>query len=127
MYAKPLVHGKVACMNKIGSHPPRSRSALWKMAATLLLCIAFVSLGYLGALMSVGEESWGLDKIESYLKVSIPKDSQDFNYTSGTNRNFHIELSFKASPNSALSFTSHFCAGVLHQGYDPFNAIYVDE
>lgn len=67
-------------------------------------------------------DGWDLQTVENHLHVSIPADAHDFHYSSGSNRYVHVDLSFKAPPASVLDFAKHFCDGVLHQGYDPFNA-----
>jgi hypothetical protein len=113
-------------MNIGGSIFPRKLSAVRKLGLPVLLCTAFVCL-LAGIISNLGDESWNLEEIENYLKVSIPKEARGLKYTSGTNRFVRVELSFEASPKSAIGFTSHFCDGILHQGYDPFNAINIDE
>lgn len=35
----------------------------------------------------------------------------------------YLELSFRAPPAEAMKFAAQFCNGVLHPGYDPFDAV----
>jgi hypothetical protein len=94
-----------------------------------VLCAAVTSLSWNVLLSFIlwRDESWNIQEIEKYFQVSIPPNAQNLSYTSGDNRNVHVELSFSAPPKETLDFAAHFCEGVLHQGYDPFNAINVDE
>jgi hypothetical protein len=65
-----------------------------------------------------------LGEIEAYLGANVPEDASDITFDSDRgNYDLFIDLSFKSSPESASQFASSICDGVLHEGYDPFNAI----
>jgi hypothetical protein len=102
-----------------------NHSSLFKQAIALLLCI--VALCITLGLILFRDDHWTLAEVEKYLGTSIPKDAQNLTYISGTNRYVYVQLNFSASPSSVLNFASHFCDGILHQGYDPFNAINTDD
>jgi hypothetical protein len=110
-------------MNRSGFS--RKRPTVWILAVPLVLYAVFIC--FWAEVTDLFDERWNLDKIEHYLGVSIPEEAQGLSYSSGTNRYVHVELSFRAPPEAAIAFTRHFCDGVLHKGYDPFNAINVDE
>src|SRR5690349_13288372 len=75
-----------------------------------------------------GGDVWDEQKTEEFLGVSIPDDAENKLLKSGHDRGMpHIQLRYTASPENVISFTSRFCDGVLHQGYDPFGAIDVYE
>jgi hypothetical protein len=64
-----------------------------------------------------------LDYIEQTINDPLPTDAQHIQYDGKVGRNRTIRLTFSASPASASTFISRLCNGVLHPGYDPFNAV----
>src|SRR5215207_2138803 len=63
------------------------------------------------------KDTWGAE---------VPGDAEQIELTSDGDAP-HIWLSFKASPESVSSFTDGICNGILHEGYDPFNAFNSEE
>jgi hypothetical protein len=72
---------------------------------------------------------WSVPVIEELIDRPFPTSAQDitFDGTIGTLGSYGItpslEFLFRASPEDATAFAYSFCEGVLHQGYDPFNAL----
>jgi hypothetical protein len=100
----------------------------WKPVRVALLCLAILGACRLFlTITSLQAKAQDISDIENYLKINIPKDATGLNADIGDVRDFYINLSFKASSSNILAFASHFCGGVLHQGYDPFNDIKADD
>ncbi len=75
-----------------------------------------------------GGDVWDEKQTGDFLGVSIPDDKQSLKLESGHFRGMpHIRMSFQAQAESIDIFTAHFCGGVLHEGYDPFDAVDVYE
>lgn len=64
-----------------------------------------------------------LGEIGDYLNAPIPSHATDLDYDSLSYWGLYIHLSFKASPESVTQFAQHICGGVLHSGYNPFDAV----
>ena len=75
---------------------------------------------------SIQSQNVSLRWIESYMRLQIPADAKDVEIhgeTGGGGYDPYFSLRFRASPNSVAQYVQGICGGVLHQGYDPFNAI----
>lgn len=64
-----------------------------------------------------------LAEMEQILGARLPSDAVDIIYDGERGYAAYITLSFKASSEATLEFAKHICDGVLHQGYDPYNAL----
>jgi hypothetical protein len=61
-------------------------------------------------------DTWGAE---------VPSDAQQIELSSDGAP--HIWLRFRASPETVSLFTDGICNGILHDGYDPFNALSSEE
>jgi len=70
---------------------------------------------------------WNVASINEFLKVSIPADANNIEYSGHTGRGGQLNLSFDADDEEAREFVSMLCNNTLYQNYNPFNAIDVSE
>jgi hypothetical protein len=64
-----------------------------------------------------------LAEIEAYLGKHIPNDAIDIVVTGKSGYKPYFSIRFKTLPQSMIQFTNNICDGVLHQSYNPFNAV----
>lgn len=76
-------------------------------------------------LATLEDNEWNVERIEEALGVSLPHHAIDLVYEGEWGRLTELTLSFKAPPDVMDQFTKHFCQGVVHQNYNPFDAINV--
>jgi hypothetical protein len=69
------------------------------------------------------DPKFNLAEIQDVIGAQLPADASDIVYDGERGNAAYVTLSFKASPQGALEFASHVCDGVLHQGYDPYDAL----
>jgi hypothetical protein len=55
----------------------------------------------------------------------IPDSARDVNFENGTGGNRYLKLSFKVPQSDIGKFTNSICDGILHKGYNPYNAVNV--
>lgn len=75
---------------------------------------------------SIQSQNVSLQWIESYMRLQVPPDARNIEVHGETGEGGYdpyFSLRFRASPNSVTQYVQGICGGVLHQGYDPFNAI----
>lgn len=96
------------------------------------LCLILVAFWQIGAIsthkleLEVFNEfmNWNFEDILDYINAPYPEWATDIRYKSSRfDRTFFIELRFKAPPESAMRFALSVCNGVLHKGYNPFDAV----
>jgi hypothetical protein len=105
-------------------------TATQKTRRGLLLLIA----GSLGLLLSLAllwqvvkktftSSPLTIDDIEKFLGAALPQDAVDIEYYATRDYGMLVRLTFNASPKSVSLFTAHICNGILHQYYNPFDAM----
>ncbi len=78
------------------------------------------------------ERDWNPDNVGHFIELQIPAQARDFVAEGqlGLVGSYGIfptlEFSFTSTPDVANAFAAHFCNGVLHPGFDPFNSIESD-
>ena len=88
-----------------------------------LLGIAFL----VGLITLVHDPCINIFNYDLYCQVKrdweIPADAKDLIFSEiGSGYWWGMRLTFKTSPAGLSNFTRHICDGVLHQGYDPYQA-----
>src|SRR5258708_39669127 len=97
------------------SEHPRSLLLIVIIVMQVLICAVLV-----GILNVLKPSSAGHEDIERAINSPLPKSAVHVQYNT---ENGQLRLSFTASPSDSRNFLQKFCKGILHQGYDPFNAI----
>src|SRR5579859_5232379 len=70
------------------------------------------------------DESWTREKLNRLFNVPVPDDASALSVEGFTGRGgTNLNLSFSAPSDEAMNYASQFCGGVLHSGYNPFDAI----
>jgi hypothetical protein len=78
---------------------------------------------------SFSPRSWSVEMIEEFIDRPFPPSAQDiwFEGRIGLLGSYgllpNVEFSFRANLQEAADFAHSFCEGVLHEGYDPLNAV----
>src|SRR5512145_1488263 len=63
-----------------------------------------------------------LEEVEAFLDAPLPEEATDIEVDAKSGRGGYVKLSFKAPSETAYRFTNAICNGVLHPGYNPFDA-----
>ena len=93
----------------------------------LILFTILIVVGIRDFVSNSGGYQWTINSIVDYLGTSLPTDAVEIAYDGNTGRMGWLNLSFESSSQSMGEFLSKFCDGILHQNYDPFQAIDIDE
>jgi hypothetical protein len=64
-----------------------------------------------------------LEEIEEYVGLTIPDDVSNLRHDSAMRRGGFMSFSFSAAPEVMGPFVQGICDGVLHPGYNPFEAV----
>ena len=98
----------------------------------LVVSLACIGLLALAVVAIVPIDDWlresrddrvSLANLADHLGAAIPPDAVDVQYTTEGDPPDAISLTFRAPPDSLTNFTPTICEGVLHPGYDPFDAV----
>lgn len=99
-------------------------------AIVIFVCVGAILFREIGLIstrrfeVEVLDFEWNFKEIVDYIDADYPDGAVDIEYDSDRyNRTFFIEIRFKAPPAGAMKFAESICAGVLYQGYDPFDTI----
>lgn len=90
------------------------------IAPFLLLLMGVIGYGVV-TILSKDESVMNEEDIAAYLGIPFPDHMTDFTFDAKQGRLFYIRFEFKAEPETVEEFANHFCNGVLHQGFDPFD------
>jgi hypothetical protein len=73
------------------------------------------------------DDEWNIDEVNAGLQIPVPTSASNIMTEGHDGRGGYLRLTFDSPADEANAFAAQFCAGVLYQGYDPFNAINVGE
>lgn len=112
----------------VPASPPTKRSlsasVLVVMAAlTLLFACAFLAPQRLLDFLNWGPQVWTRADVEQVLGVAIPEGVSDLSLQGTPNEDGFLYMRFRAQPGVMTAFTVSLCGGVIHDNYDPFNAV----
>jgi hypothetical protein len=104
----------------------RSNICIALLAIILILALLFL-LARLTLIWLFQPNYWSVERVNSSLSIMIPSSATHVQIQGHQGRGGFLFLSFDAPPSDAIHFANQFCSGILHPGYDPFNAIDIAE
>ncbi len=109
---------------RFGTRP--TRTLIVSLTIMVIVMIGWAILITLALRLFENDESksdWNIERIQEHLGVNIPSDAQDIEIEGKLGYGTYLNLTFSAPSGQTTRFANQFCGGILHQSYDPFNAI----